>query len=55
MGIRVQCVDGLYSLVDGDEPIQEANEYLRALELRGFSPLTVRAYSYAMPSKNATV
>jgi integrase/recombinase XerD len=46
MSIRVACVDGLYSLTDGDAPIQEANVYLGALKLRGLSPLTVRAYAY---------
>jgi len=46
MAIRVECVEGLYSLVEDDAPIQEANGYLRALNLRGLSPLTVRAYAY---------
>lgn len=46
MGIRAECIEGLYSLLEGDAPIQEANEYLRALKLRGLSPLTVRAYAY---------
>lgn len=46
MGMRVECVEGRYSLLEGDAPIQEANEYLRAVELRGLSPWTVRAYAY---------
>ncbi len=35
-----------YGLVDHDGPVAEANEFLSALQVRGLSPRTVRAYAY---------
>lgn len=35
-----------YALVDDDGPIAEANEFLSALQVRGLSPRTIRAYAY---------
>jgi integrase/recombinase XerD len=35
-----------YALVGDDGPIAEANEFLAALQVRGLSPRTVRAYAY---------
>jgi len=38
---------GLYELVDDDAgPITEANQFLRALQVRGLSVCTIRAYAY---------
>lgn len=38
---------GLYYLVDAaDGPIEEANAFLRSLDIRGLSPRTVRAYAF---------
>jgi integrase/recombinase XerD len=33
-------------LIDDDGPIAEANEFLSALQIRGLSPQTIRAYAY---------
>lgn len=46
MAIRVECAESRFALVENETPVQEANDYLRALELRGLSPHTVRAYAY---------
>lgn len=35
-----------YILVDDDGPIAEVNEFLSALQVRGLSPRTIRAYAY---------
>ena len=38
---------GLYELVDDETgPVTEVNRFLRALQVRGLSPCTIRAYAY---------
>ncbi|MBI3180133.1 MAG: tyrosine-type recombinase/integrase [Deltaproteobacteria bacterium] len=45
--LRVMCSDpGHHTLVAADGPIAEANEFLAALQVRGLSPRTIRAYAY---------
>lgn len=44
--IRVRSADGRHALLDQGRPIVEANRFLEALELRGLSRQTVRAYAY---------
>lgn len=44
--LRVAKQASHHVLVDGDGPIAEANEFLTALQTRGLSPQTIRAYAY---------
>jgi len=45
-----QSVGGRYRLIENGAAVLEANEFLEALELRGLSRLTVRAYAYDLAS-----
>jgi len=46
----IRVVRGLepkrFQVVDGDAPLADANGFLRALEARGLSPTTLRAYAF---------
>jgi site-specific recombinase XerD len=44
--LRVLKVDSHHVLVDGHGPVAEANEFLSALQTRGLSGTTIRAYAY---------
>lgn len=46
-GLRVCVVDGRHQLVaDEQQVVEQANAFLRALEVRGLSPNTIRAYAF---------
>lgn len=44
--IRVAATGACYELAAEDVPVARANAFLRALQLRGLSPHTLRAYAY---------
>ncbi len=44
--IRVELVDGRFEVFDSDAPLADASRFLRALEARGVSAHTVRAYAF---------
>lgn len=44
--LRVSLQKGKYRLVDKQGAIQDANRFLEALDIRGLSSLTIRAYAY---------
>src|SRR5262245_47992415 len=46
--IRVVQQDG-YKLFDEAGPMQQASRFLEALQMRGLSPMTIRAYAYDLP------
>ena len=47
MGFHLQSRESKYHLVDDtDTPVNQANQFLRALEMRGLSSHTVRSYGF---------
>jgi site-specific recombinase XerD len=44
--IRVQLIEGRFEVFKSDAPLTEAGRFLRALEARGLSAHTVRAYAF---------
>ena len=44
---ELDAQSGIYRVIDGnDEPREEINAFLRAVDVRGLSPRTVRAYAF---------
>ena len=55
MSARVQVVGGVHRLVGGDRFDVLANRFLEHLEVRNFSPATVRAYAFDLANIDAFV
>ena len=46
---------GLFCVVDdAGRPVEQVNAFLRALSVRGLSPLTVRAYAFDLVALRCT-